>query len=200
MSKFKKGDWLLEDDAEVGRDMLHHGYFIHDVLPNGSYAVQLDQGGYELWPEVYLDKCTVEPRCTGWDWVLPEPSNRFGLKVGDKVSLGAHDRPFWDSAKRGNEYVITSIDDSYLDGIARFNLDGEVRGYWHPYWFGLCKSDGSPLPEKPATKMVVLEEWCGLGPCRACFEWHTADSPTRPKADVHWFKTGKTRELEVPNE
>ena len=36
MSKFKKGDWLLESDAEVGEDMRHHGYRVHDVLPNGG--------------------------------------------------------------------------------------------------------------------------------------------------------------------
>ena len=261
MSKFKKGDWLLESDAEIGRDMLHHGYFIHDVLPNGSYVVQLDPCGFELWPEAYIDKCTVEPRCTGWDWVLPEPlidgpgkyvnrsgkiveivrkvssnlfpshcwedtqdmlyrpdgtynvsdqpcprdvvakyveptSNRFGLKVGDTVTIKTHDGKFFSTVK--GSYQISAIDDTfYSDGIARFSLEGLKGGTWHPYWFGLCQTDGSPLPEKPATKNVVLEEWCSFNGTHAHISWKIAgyDHPSEL-----WFKTGVTRELEVPNE
>lgn len=196
MSKFKKGDWVLEGDAEVGRDMLHHGYLIHDVLPNGKYVVQVDETNYEVWSDSWFDECTVEPRCTGWDWVLPDPANRFGLKVGDTVTIKPHD------AKDGHvstSHVIAAIEDTYNDGIARFSLDDTRSSCcWHPYYFGLCQSDGSPLPPKSATKTVVLEEWCYPGENGRSygFIWRDLGSPA---TDI-WFKTGVTRELEVPNE
>ena len=138
MSKFKKGDWLFEDDAEPGDTVGSCRYYVYDVLPNGKYVLALYEGEYGVYPETYVDSCRVEPRCTGWDWVLPEPAERFGLKTGDKVTVRGHYR-------RG-DYVIAAIDDTYRDGIARFDLEGDGGGLWHPYWFGLCQMDGSPLP------------------------------------------------------
>lgn len=265
-AKFKKGDWVREDDAEPGDEMHVHGYRIYDVLPNDQYVLEMNESDFRVTSESQLCDCVVEPRCTGWDWVLPEPlidgpgkymnrtgkiveiirkvssnlfpehcwedkanmlyrpdgtyrvnpvsdgrdimakyveqptTNRFGLKVGDKVRLEAHDRRFWDSAKEGKEFIITSIDDSYRDGIARFNLDGEVKGTWHPYWFGLCQSDGSPLPEKPATKLIVLEEWCtGVSEAASAVTFVWRKSTSLSPIPAYWTRTGKTRELEVPD-
>lgn len=194
MSKFKKGDWVLESDVEPGDMVKDYGYRIHDVLPNGDYVVEVNANEYSVWNEGNVNDCAVEPRCTGWDWVLPEPANRFGLKVGDTVTIKPHD------ARDGyvsTSHVITEIDDSFRDGIARFRLD-DMRPYpWHPYYFGLCQSDGSPLPPKPAAKKVLLEEWCVFGSDRAIFEWHV-EGRQIGKTDT-WFKTGVTRELEVPD-
>jgi hypothetical protein len=94
---------------------------------------------------------------------------------------------------------VSGFDETgYRDGIARIVLEGTSGKGFHPYWFGLCLSDGSPLPQKPATKTVVLEEWCVYGSDRAIFEWHVVGRQIG-KTDS-WFKTGVTRELEVPNE
>lgn len=193
MSKFKKGDWVLEDDAKSGDSLRTHGYRVYDVLPSGSYVLEMYRGDFRVIPESYLSNCVVEPRCTGWDWVLPDPANRFGLKVGDTVTIKPHDAG--DCYVR-TSHIITEIDDSFQDGIARFKLNDGLRG-WHPYYFGLCQSDGSPLPEKPATKTILLEEWCNIQSGTARFDWNVVGN--RFCTTVTWFKTGKTRELEVPN-
>jgi hypothetical protein len=196
MGKFKKGDWVFENDAKPGDSVKSHGYFIYDVLPNGSYIVKMDENSYELWKNLYMESCTVEPRCTGWDWVLPEPANRFGLKVGDKVTFGTHDGVTRCCGFRGTHVVSGFDENGYIDGIARIVLEGSSGTSFHPYWFGFCQSDGSPLPPKPATKTVVLEEWCFIGAKSFMFVWKPAgESPT-----PNMIKTGVTRELEVPNE
>lgn len=195
MSKFKKGDWVREDDALPGDEMHVHGYRIHDVLPNDQYVLEMNEDDFRVTSESYLSGCVAEPRCTGWDWVLPEPANRFGLKVGDTVTIGTHDGKVYSTVK--GSYKITAIDDDYGDGIARFSLEGLRGKPFHPYWFGLCQSDGSPLPEKPATRMIVVEEWCNVQSGTARFDWHIVGN--RFCTTDTWFKTGVTRELEVPN-
>jgi len=203
MSKFKKGDWIRENDAEPGDKIQQCGYRIHDVLPNGDYVVEVNANEYSVWADGRVNDCTVEPRCTGWDWVLPEPANRFALKVGDVVVVKAHDGKYHPNAH--GAYVIESIEEGYSDKIARFRLKGD-GGTWHPYWFGLCQSDGSPLPEKPTTKKTVLEEWVflsGFDGSRSCseavFKWRPVGGHSRGPCRG-WTKTGVTRELEVPNE
>jgi len=144
VSKFKKGDWVRESDADPGDNMRVHGYYIFAVLPNGDYVVETNPDVYIVATDGYFVDDVVEPRCTGWDWVLPEPAERFGLKIGDKVTVQNH-------CLYNGEYTIKAIDDDYRDGIARFELEGDAGGLWHPYWFGLCQMDGSPLPPKPET-------------------------------------------------
>lgn len=146
---------------------------------------------------VVADWLDDEWYCVLPEIVIPKQSNRFGLKVGDKVTFGTHDGKQFSGSASGT-HVIASINDTYSDGTARLTL-GDVRGdNWHPYWFGLCRSDGSPLPPKPATKTIMLEEWCVYGSDRAIFEWHVVGRQIG-KTDT-WFKTGVTRELEVPND
>jgi len=153
MSKFKKGDWVRESDAEPGDNMRSYGYYIFAILPNGDYVVASNPDNYLVVNDCYLNNCVVEPRCTGWDWVLPEPAERFGLKVGDKVTIQNH-------SLYNGEYTVKTVDDDYRDGISRFELEGDVGGWWHPYWFGLCQSDGSPLPPKPET--YTMYEYVGM--------------------------------------
>lgn len=195
MSKFKKGDWVREDDVEPGDKMHVHGYRIHDVLPDGQYVLEVNDSEYSVMPESYLSGCVVEPRCTGWDWVLPEPANRFGLKVGDTVTIKSHDGVTHSARLDGKEFKVSGFHEGYQDGIARVYID-EGQPF-HPYWFGLCRSDGSPLPEKPATKTIVLEEWCCLQRGTAYFDWQEVGN--RSCVTMSWFKTGVTRELEVPD-
>lgn len=152
MSKFKIGEWLRESDSVPGDSMRHHGYYVYALLPNGDYVVETNPDDYLVVNDNYFIDCVVEPRCTGWDWVLPEPANRFRLEVGDVVTIVGH------SLRKGED-IIESIEDSYADGIARFRLRG-ARGSWHPYWFGLCDEDGSPLPPKPET--YKMYEYVGM--------------------------------------
>lgn len=160
MSKFKKGDWLRrDDDVRPGTSIVHIGWRIYDVLPGRQYVVEIEPEVFRVYEESYFEGDVLEPRCTGWDWVLPEPFCRFGLKVGDSVVIKT-----WDGHEhrdsQGEECVIESIDDSFSDGIARFRLVGKRLTCWHPYWFGLCQSDGSPLPPKPET--YKMYEYVGM--------------------------------------
>jgi hypothetical protein len=58
------------------------------------------------------------------------------------------------------------------------------------------------LPEitvsKPATKTVVLEEWCRIQSGTAYLEWQVVGNRACVST-TGWFKTGVTRELEVPD-
>lgn len=168
----------------------------HDVISGGTNDTPRT---YRLYnpKDTYIDDWEDDE----WYCVLPEiavpkpTANRFGLKVGDTVTIKPHD------AKDGcvsTSHVIAAIEDTYRDGIARFRLDDTRSSCWHPYYFGLCQSDGSPLPEKPATKTILLEEWCCIGNHGTSFTfvWHTVGRLSTPV----FVKTGKTRELGVPNE
>jgi len=127
--------------------------------------------------------------------VVPKQPNRFGLKVGDNVTFETHDGVTRCCGFRGTHVVSGFDENGYRDGIARIVLEESSGKTFHPYWFGLCRSDGSPLPQKPATKTVVLEEWCSLIQGCYTFVWKVPGNHSTPI----FFKTGVTRELEVPD-
>lgn len=183
MSKFKKGDWVLHSVAKVGKDMRCQGYYVYDVLPNGCYVLELNPGEYGIWAEAYLEGATVEPRCTGWDWVLPEPAETFGLKVGDTVTIQNY-------GLYEGDYSIKAIVDDYRDGTARFELEGDAGGPWHPYWFGLCDMGGKPLPPKPVVE--VWSEYVVITGNTGHSKWYVG-STTPPFTD--YKATGRTVEI-----
>lgn len=207
MSKFKKGDWVREDDAEPGDTMREHGYRVHDVLPNGQYLLEINDNGYVLKTEGYLRGCVVEPSCTGWDWVLPliDGPGRYVTR-NNRIVVITERRSEEELSRQGccPDHIwrgYTTVDNSYNTYRSDGTWDGqENRPSVHDI---VAKYVGPP---KRATKTIVLEEWVFLSgferskPCsEAVFKWRPAGGHSHGTWSG-WTKTGVTRELEVPNE
>lgn len=71
-TKPEAGQWLF-CRKKPGATAKKYGVYIHKCLPNGMFFVEVNPREYELVSEKTLEGYDHEPRCTGWDWVVPEP-------------------------------------------------------------------------------------------------------------------------------
>lgn len=75
--------------------------------------------------------------------------------------------------------------------------DTKLDEWYNDDWY--CVLPEFVVP-KPATKTVVLEEWCtGVSEAVSAVTFVWRKSTSLSPVPAYWTKTGVTRELEVPN-
>lgn len=73
-TKPEAGQWWF-NCTTFGCDAKRNGVRIQDVLSDTQVLIERVQGCWEVWPRDELSGgWHHEPRCTGWDWVVPQPA------------------------------------------------------------------------------------------------------------------------------
>lgn len=73
-TKPEAGQWWF-NCTTFGCDAKRNGVRIQDVLSDTQVLIEGVQGCWEVWPRDELSGgWHHEPRCTGWDWVVPQPA------------------------------------------------------------------------------------------------------------------------------
>ena len=67
----KAGQWWFCDKSKPGESATDAGYLLLFNLPDNTWVMQKHQDGTDCEIEL-LEHMHHEPRCTGWDWVIPE--------------------------------------------------------------------------------------------------------------------------------
>ena len=104
-SKPEAGQWWIAERAMTGDTAEAIAVRIQHILPNGHIVVETYPGTFCVWKDV--NNWHHEPRCTGWDWVVPaepmpvnqpEPDewvvqDRVPVRIGDYCWWVSNDDP-----------------------------------------------------------------------------------------------------------
>ena len=107
--KPEAGQWWVDNDSEPGDVASDVAVRVAGSLSDGRLCVETDRGVVVAWEFLNPEVWHHEPRCTGWDWVMPEPQpaeDPDEWVIQDKVPPRAHvDVVFWSHWKQGEEVV-----------------------------------------------------------------------------------------------
>ena len=176
-TKPEAGQWWFPNNVKPGRSANQRGMFIIGYTTNGDVIGQTSRdGAVTSWSDV--SGYHHEPRCTGWDWVVPQPaedSREFlagpkGVEVigedpdewviQDRVPVRVGDRGWWENARfplplSPEQMVPVDIEcDEFKHGLRHGYTEKHLRNAtFHVY----CRRRDLPQPEPQQQKPVSDE-------------------------------------------
>ena len=65
------GQWWFPDHAESGESAEYRAIFVREKLNEKQWLIESSENYFGVWDKIQFDGWHHEPRCNGWDWVIP---------------------------------------------------------------------------------------------------------------------------------